>query len=484
MPRYAYDRLSDESAELLARESSRAFGHTGVTLIFEAGPLAKPHGGVDFAAVRAAIESALDSAPQFRRKLQWIPFENHPIWVDDAEFNLDYHVRHTSLARPGTEDQLRKLTSRLHSQRLDRSRPLWECWVLEGLEDGRFALLLKVHTALADAGKHDLLAALLSLDPDRRRPTPQVFRPQPTPTAIELVRDDVLRQLRLPRQQLRKTARWFKDFESVQRELRTRTIAFAKSLGYSLRVLPETPLNGPVGPHRRVDHLTVPLNEARAIRRALGGTIQDVVLTTLAGAIAGYLRAHYSNPATLDFRVAIPVGVNDEEDDGGGLAGQWTFELPIWETDPIVRFQRLREQTEALRADTPPFSAREIAGEGWTSSRLLSMGARSLQANAPANLRLVNVPGPQSPMYLEGSRMLECYGKVPLAENGGLGVSVLSYDGRLCWELNADFDLVPDLGRITTELRRSFGELRAAVTPRASHLSLARASSSSSSSSE
>ena len=170
MPRYAYDRLSYESAALLGAESSRHFGHAATTLVFEAGPLARPGGGVDFEAIRSAIESRLHLVPVYRRKLRRIPFENHPVWVDDREFSLDYHLRHTGLAQPGEMAQVQKVVARLQAQRLDRSRPLWECWLLEGLSGGRFALVVKQHAVLAEF-PGDLMQVLLSPDPN------EVFEP-------------------------------------------------------------------------------------------------------------------------------------------------------------------------------------------------------------------------------------------------------------------------------------------------------------------
>ena len=160
MARYAYERLSHDGASLLELETSRIFAHTGTTLILEPGPLARPDGGVDFEAIRAAIESRLHQVPSYRRKLSWIPIEKHPVWVDDHEFNLGYHIRHTSLPRPGSMRQLRRLAARVQAQRLDRSRPLWEYWVAEGLEGGRFALITKTHAALLESTGADLLQAL------------------------------------------------------------------------------------------------------------------------------------------------------------------------------------------------------------------------------------------------------------------------------------------------------------------------------------
>ena len=450
MARYAYERLSHTSAALLEAEPSRSFGHSGATLIFEPGPLGHADGGVDFDAIRTTIECVLHRLPQYRRKLRWIPFENHPIWVDDREFNLDYHVRHTSLARPGTPAQLRKAAARLQSQRLDRSRPLWECWVLEGLEGGRFALLTKTHNAMAEGDGEDLVQALLSADPQHVRSPCPPYRPRPMPSAAELVRDEVLRQARLPRRALSRLSALARS-EHLGHELRMSANRAARLLGYSLRSGPETPLNGAVGPHRRFDHLMLSFREARRIRKALGGTVHDVILATLAGAVALYLRSHYVNPATLDFRVAVPVSLRDAEE---GSVGEWVLELPVWETDPLRCFDAVRQRTQQQYRESPALAAQRISGATeWACSRRLAQGARAIESRAPVSLRIVNVPGPQMPLYLQGARLAECYGKVPLGEHGGLGVAVFSYDGNLCWGLNADFDLMPDLPRFTEAVR-------------------------------
>jgi WS/DGAT/MGAT family acyltransferase len=475
MARYAYDRLSPASASLLEAESSRSFGHSGATMIFEPGPLGRPDGGVDFDAIRTAIDSVLHRAPEYRRKLRWIPFENHPIWVDDPEFNLDYHVRHTSLARPGTSAQLRKVAARLQAQRLDRSRPLWECWVVEGLEGGRFALLTKTHNALGDVGEEDLLGALLSPDPDATREPAPPFRPQPLPSALELVRDELLRGARLPRRAVSGMSS-LAHSEDLSHELQSRLNRLVRLAGYSLRRGPDTPLNGQVGPHRRFDHLVLPFGEARRIRKALGGSVHDVILTILSGAVSRYLRIHYVNPATLDFRVSVPVSLANE-DESGDAVGESVLELPIWENDPLRCFEGVRERTERQHRESPALRAPMVSSDSrWTSSRRLVQGVRAIASNAPVSLRVVNVPGPQVPLYLEGARLAECYGKVPLGEHGGLGVAVQSYDGKLCWGLNADFDLVPDLPRFTEALRESFEALSQAAARSASPLSVVGAS--------
>jgi diacylglycerol O-acyltransferase / wax synthase len=463
MPHYRYQRLSNASARLLEQETSRVFGHVSSTLIFGPGPLGRPDGGVDFEAIRHEIEARLHLVPQLRRKLRRIPLEGHPVWVDDREFNLDYHVRHTSLARPGTGDQLHRLVARIQSQRLDRSRPLWECWVLEGLEHGRFALLTKTHNALAEpeGEASDLLQALLCAEPRGRSEPGPAFRARPMPSAAELVRDEVLRRASLARGFVQWLRSNLVGSEHLEEELRARANRLARLLGYSLRETRETPFNGEIGPHRRFDRLVTSLDDARAVRAALGGSVHDVILATLAGAAGRYLRAHHVHPATLDFRVAVPIGLRDRAERG---VAEWLLDLPVWETDPLRRLGAVRERTETLQGSRPGADARDqSAAEGWSPSRRLSLAVRGLSPRAPVSLRVVNVPGPQVPFYLAGARLEECYGGVPLSDGAGLAVSILSYDGKLCWGLNADFDLVPDLPLFTAAIAESFDELRRAA---------------------
>jgi WS/DGAT/MGAT family acyltransferase len=470
MARYGYERVGTESAALLESESSRTFGHAGCTLIFEAGPLARPDGGVDFDAIRGAIESALYRVPRFRRKLRRVPIENHPIWVDDHEFNLDYHVRHTSLPRPGSLEQLRRVAARLQAQRLDRSRPLWGVWVVEGLAEGRFALLAKLHNALYEDADPDLLEVLLDPDPAARSEPAPPHRPRPIPSALELVRDELVRQLRLPR---RLVERWSArlDDDPVE-ELRSAARRTLKLLGYSVRSTPDTPFNGPIGPHRRFDHLSLRLADARRIRDVFGGTIHDVILATLTSAVSRYLRAHFVNPATLDFRVAVPVSLRDGAEQE--RVGEWVLELPIWESDPVRCFESVCERTAARQRETPGLDARSLSVPRWTGTRRLAQGVRAMSARAPVSLRLVNVPGPQIPLYLEGAKLLASYGKVPLGAHGGLGIAVMSYDGTLCWGLNADFDLVPDLPEFSDAIRDAFDALVRAAAHRTTPLSVVR----------
>ncbi len=462
MARAFYDRLSHASASLLEKETSRRFQHSGAMLVFEGGPLATADGGVDFAKVRRAIEAQLHRVPQYRRKLRWVPFENHPVWVDDGEFNLDYHLRHTSLARPGGHEQLKRLAARVQAQRLDRSRPLWECWVLEGIEGGRFALLLKTHNAMVDGTGSDLLQALLSEEPDGEIGEPSIYTPRPVPTAAELVRDEIVRQLRLPRLAMRRLREFASETDALAEDLRARADGMAQLLGYRLKGLPETPFNGELGPHRRFDSTSVPLAAAKKVRDELGGSVHDVILTVAAGAVARYLRAHHVSPTILDFRIAVPMSLRRGEANEG--VGEWVLDLPIWERDPARRFQIIRERTEERNEHDPALGAKTLFSmAGWTSSRLLAQAARTLSSGAAVHLSLTNIPGPQTPLYLAGSRLVETYGNVPLRKNGGLGLACISYEGRIFVGLNADFDLIPDLELFTEGFVESFDELVSAA---------------------
>jgi diacylglycerol O-acyltransferase / wax synthase len=429
---------------------------------------------VDFDTLRQAIEARLPEAPRFLQKLRWVPFEGHPVWVDDREFNLDYHVRHTSLPRPGSPEQLRRLAARVQAQRLDRARPLWDLWVVEGLAGGRFALITRVHDALLEGVETDLLQVLLSPDPARRATPGPAHRPRPAPSAAELVLDELLRQARLPRRVLANAHERWQRREHLPEELARRMQRAARLLGYSLGGAPETPLTGPLGPHRRFDHLVLPLADARRVRKALGGSIHDVLLTTLCGAIARYFRAHYLNPATLDFRAAVPVALREggaEED-----MAVWVLELPLWETDPLRCYERICERTAAEQRERPALEAEQLVGaRHWSATSLLTRADRAMAEGPSVGVRVVNVPGPQRPLYLEGARLTECFGKVPLDPRGGLGIAILSYDGRLCFGLNADFDGVPDLPRLTDAIRESFEALVSAATRPRGALEIVRA---------
>jgi WS/DGAT/MGAT family acyltransferase len=464
MARTHYERLSERSAATLANETPLSFAHASSIHVFEAGPLATAEGGVDFAAIRRAIEARLHRVPRLQQELLWVPMEGHPIWVDDESFNLGYHLRHTSLPRPGGFAQLEAMAARIMAQRLDRSRPLWECWVLEGLEGGRFALILKTHHCMADESAADLLEVLLSPDAEEPAPEPPVWIPRPRPSARELVSQEILRQARLPRRALDRAQRLASDPERLGREIKAKATRAAELLGYSLRRAMDTPLNGAIGPHRRFKGVAIPLDEARAVRRSLDAKLLDVILSTITGAVRSYLEERLVSPAAVDFRVSTPVGL--AEGRSGERMAEWVIDLPVWEKDSVGRLQEVHEATrrQAEARGAVPASML-LEGDTWFGGRLLALGARSLESSTPVNMTVINAPGTQVPLFFQGARLVETYGQVPLRDHHALGIAVTSYDGRLFFGLNADFDLVPDLDFFAAALGRSFAELRRAASP-------------------
>ncbi len=462
MARYAYERLSAESASFLMLERSTRLAHSAAAQIFDLGPLRAEHGGVDVAAIRRAVASRLHLAPRYRQKLRWIPFEKHPVWVDDAHFQLRYHVRHTAVPRPGGHEQIREQIGRIHAQRLDRSRPLWEMWVLEGLENDRFAILFKSHLSMAADGP-DLLQLLLSGDRFEAYPEGPPFVPRPAPSARELVIDEVIRRARLPRQALERARAFTRETRGLGGELRSRLGAVAEMMGYSLRLHDDTPINGDLGPHRRGEAVVTPLEQAREVQRAFGTTINDVLVAVVSGALRRFMIDRLVHPASLDLRVSLPVSTRA---DGGAPMeiAEWLIDLPVWEGDATRRLELIAAQTRDLSTSKAALGARTLFSVArWTGSETLALAARRVGIDPRANLELTNVPGPQETMYLCGARLLWGFGLSPLAGGRSLGITVFSYDGALCWGLNADYDRVPDLERLGEHIRAAFDELLAAA---------------------
>jgi WS/DGAT/MGAT family acyltransferase len=468
MPRYAYERLTALDNSFLLLEKPNAYMHVASTLIFDAGPLRRPEGGVDLEAIRAATEAALPRIPRYRQKLKYIPLESHPVWVDDDRFNLDYHLRHTALPKPGGLQQLKALSARIMQQHLDRSRPLWEMWVVEGLEGDRFALISKVHHCMIDGVSGvDLLNTQLRPTPERDLPEPVPYFPRPAPSGAELLRHELLRRAALPLAALRDARNFVREASDVRLEIAVRLRAVAETLGTTLRRASDTPLNRPIGPHRRFDWLAIEVAEIKEVRRAFGGSLNDVVLTVVTGAVRRFLERRGVSPRQLDFRVMAPVSVRGEDERGrlGNRVSAWMLDLPIALPDPRQQLERIAARTRELKESKHAVGAEVLTqAADWTPSTLLALGARNATRLLPFNMVVTNVPGPQVPMYLLGARMLEAYPHVPLADRLGLGIALLSYDGRIGWGFNADYDTVPDLTHFVDDVRAAFREMREAAS--------------------
>jgi WS/DGAT/MGAT family acyltransferase len=352
MPRYAYDRLSAQDNNFLLFERGNVSMHIASTLVCDAGPLQKEDGGIDVDTFKRATEAYLHLVPRYRQRLHEIPFFDHFVWVDDPHFDIDYHIRHTALPKPGNDEQLKKLSARIMQQPLDRKRPLWETWVVEGLEGGKsFAMITKIHHCMID-GASGVDLAYIQMSPTPEVPElaePPAYHPRPAPSRFELWRDEVQRQAGIPLQIVRDFRQFTRDAEDLGEELSTRARALVNTLGMGASA-DETPMNGRVGPHRRFDWLQCQLEDLKAIRRAWSCTINDVVLTIVTGAVREYLLSRGVDPAGIEFRVSAPVSVRKEEERGrlGNNVSSWIIPLPIVRVDPRAQLDAIHELTMEL----------------------------------------------------------------------------------------------------------------------------------------
>jgi diacylglycerol O-acyltransferase / wax synthase len=465
MPRYTYDRLSAQDNNFLLWERGNVRMHIASTMVCDAGPLRRRDGGIDVDTFKRATESFLHLVPRYRQRLHAIPFFDHAVWVDDPHFDIDYHIRHTALPVPGSADQLKKLSARIMAQPLDRKHPLWETWIVEGLEGDRFAMITKIHHCMIDgASGVDLAYIQMSPTPEvRELGTPPRFYPRPAPSRFELWRDEVARQIGIPFAIVRDFRQFTADAEDLGQELLTRAKAVVNTLGMGTSA-DETPMNGRGGPHRRVDWLTCQLDDMKAVRKAWGCTINDVVLTIVTGAVREYLLNRRVDPTQIEFRVSSPVSVRREEERGkmGNKVSSWIIPLPISCETPREQLDAIHTHTRELKESRQALGVEMMMQVAeWTPSTLLALGARAM--SGPINTIVTNVPGPQIPLYFHGARVREIYPMVPLLDGMGLGIAVTSYAGAMSFGFNADPDIVPDLDVFTAMMRRAFERVAAAA---------------------
>ncbi len=474
MGRPAFDRLSFLDNSFLLAESPTNHMHIAGTATYEAGPLRRSDGGIDGQRIRDYVSSRLHLIPRYRQVLAYTPLEGHPVWVDDQHFNIHYHVRHTALPRPGDERALKRLSARIMSQQLDRSKPLWEMWIVEGLDGGdRFAIVTKIHHCMIDGmSSVDLLEVLLTPMPTETIEPAQRWIPRPVPTTWELLRAETIRRASLPVETLTTLRESFTRAQDPRSDLRAMLRAVRDTVTSGLRTVSDTPLNRPIGTHRRFDWLEMSLDDVKAVKNRLGGTLNDVVLATVTGAMQRFLEERRVNVEGLDFRVMAPVSVRAAEERGtlGNRVSAWVVDLPIAERDPQRRIALIREATTRLKDSKQALGAEMLTEVmSWTPSTLLSLGSRMVLRRLPFNLVVTNVPGPQIPLYLLGARMLDNFGQVPLTDYLGLGIVLFSYAGKLCWGFTADWDLMPDLHAVVQATQAAFQELcdAAAAAPEA-----------------
>ena len=465
-----FEPLSHLDASFLALETPTTHMHVAGVAIFEAGPLSRPDGGIDIERIKAHIHGKLQYIPRYRQRLAFVPAINRPVWVDDDHFNFEYHVRHTSLPHPGRDDQLKLLAGRIVSQQLDRAKPLWELWVVEGLRENRFAVIAKIHHCMIDGVSGvDLTTILLNVVPTESVEQAPQWTPRPVPNNSQLVVAEAARVARRTVDTLTSLPAMRSRGLEVAKTIGGRAIAAYASLRSGwLTTASRTPLNPDLGPNRRFDWTETTLEEVKEIKRSLGGSVNDIVLAIVAGAIRRFLVEDRGfDIADTEFRVMNPVSTRSADQRGalGNQVAMWLVQLPINEPDPVARLRAIKGETSRLKSTNQALGASTLVElSRGTPLTLISIANRVVGPMIrPFNLTVTNVPGPQFPMYLLESKMMANYPIVPLWSQHGLGLAVFSYDGRLQWGIHADFDAVPDTERVAGAVQTATSELLAAA---------------------
>lgn len=484
------DRLTPLDVSFLYLEQPSTAMHVGTVMAF-----APPADGLDVERFTRYIGSRIAFVPRYRQRVRWVPGRlANPVWVDDENFDLSYHIRRSALPRPGSDEQLEELVARLQSRPLDRRRPLWELYLVEGLSEGRFALVSKVHQALVD-GVHtvDLAQVILDDAPDPVDPPAFAWQPVAEPTGVELVVGAMVDSVRRPGQVVDVLRHGVADLQDTARSA-------ARSAGRVLnaaRLLaggpPSGPLSQPVTPHRRFAMVETDLEDYRLIRARLANprqrkgsrknkvagvlpaapvTVNDVMLSVLAGALRAWLlaRAEPVSPGSF-IRTLVPMSVRAEDSEEAGPLGSRVdsvlIDLPTGEASPMIRLHQVSYQTKGTREAGRAIDAPSLAGiAGFAPPTLHSLGARvaSGLSRRMFDLVVTNVPGPQQRLYVDGAPMLATYPVIPLAAGQALTIGLTSYAGKVYYGLNADREAMSDVDVVGHCIVDALAELREAVS--------------------
>jgi diacylglycerol O-acyltransferase len=453
------DRLSPVDASFLHQEHEASHMHVGGVAIFEGPPPSRDE-------FTDHLESRLHLVPRYRQKLAVPPLQmGRPFWVDDPSFNPDYHIRHTALPAPGSLEQLRLLVGRIFSQRLDRSKPLWEAWLVQGLEDNRFALISKTHHALVDgvAGV-DISTVLFDLEPVPKAPPgdDEGWTPAPEPSDAELVTEGIKELVGTPMSLASRALGAIQRPGRTAEQVREAVEGVGEVAWGGFNPAPDVPLNVPIGPHRRVWWVRSSLKDFKTIKDALGGTVNDVVLAVVAGALGRWLRSRGVRTEGLELRALVPVSIRSEDEQGtlGNRIAAMRAPLPVYANDPAERLRIVREAMQGLKESKQALGAEVISGlERFAPPTLLAQASRINFSTRLFNLIVTNVPGPQFPLYLLGREMEEMVPIAFLPEDHALAIAIMSYNGKVDFGLLGDYDAMPDIDRMGELLEESLGEL-------------------------
>jgi WS/DGAT/MGAT family acyltransferase len=460
------DRLSPLDVSFLYMETPTTPMHVGGVAVFE-----PPAEGFDYDRLVELISERIALVPRYRQKVRNIPGRlANPVWVDDPDFDVTYHVRRSALPKPGNDAQLRELVGRLMGRRLDRGRPLWEIYLVEGLAGGRVGIISKTHHAMVDGvAAVDIGTVILDLTPEPREVPADDWRPSRPPGPASLVAGAFSDLVKRPTQAFDTAAAAVADVRATAEKVTGFAGGVLASVVTVARPAPDSPLNVRIGEQRRFGMAASSLDDHKRVRKAHGGTVNDVVLATVSGALRAWLLTRgEAVTSTTVVRAMVPVSVRSDAQSGqlGNRVSSYFVDLPVGESDPVVRLQRVsfamrghKESGQSVGADAL------VHMSGFAPPTIHALGARvaSSMTRRLFNVLVTNVPGPQFPLYAAGARMLTMYPVVPLAKGQALSIGLTSYDGGVYYGLNADRDALPDVDVLATLLEESLEELLATV---------------------
>ena len=458
------DRLSVLDAEFLHLEDEAAHLHIAGVSVFE-GPAPASDG------IERLLAAKLHRIPRYRQRVRFVPLElGRPVWVDDPHFNLSYHVRHTALPAPSRDAELCRLMARLMSQPLDRDRPLWEAWVVEGLADGRWALVSKVHHCMVDGiSGVDLLTVLLDVQRGTDLPEPEPWTPSPEPSGLAMVRDawgGLVHDAAALATRWPSAVRHSVGTLRAARDTGEGLVGFGRHLGAT----PPLSIEGAIGPHRRWAHSSASIDDVRTIRKAFGGTLNDVVLAAVAGGYRAVLLGRGEDADAAVVRTLVPVSLRSEDARSvlDNRVSAMLLELPVHVDDPVERLRSVHEQMVALKDSHMAEAGGVVTAAGnlappmvvGTMTRLATRVLHRLPQRS-VNTVTTNVPGPQFPLYCLGREMLAYYPFVPIMHGVRIGTAILSYNGELAFGITGDFDTVPDVDVLAAAIAAGITDLHA-----------------------
>ncbi|MGH2906493.1 MAG: WS/DGAT/MGAT family O-acyltransferase [Solirubrobacterales bacterium] len=439
-------RLSATDASFLVQERTGSHMHIGGVMIFD-GPMP------DVEKLKAHIASRLHLVPRYRQRLMWPPIQaGRPFWVDDTEFNLNYHVRDAALPAPGNDAQLELMTARIYSQRLDRTKPLWEMWLIDGLTGGRFAMILKTHHSVIDgiAGV-DVGTVLLGIEAKEEIDPPQPWRPRAVPTEGDLLEIGLRDAAKAPFKFARNAVAIARGDRQAREGLGEFVSGATKAISETMDAAPRTPMNTEIGQHRRYKFVRNSLEDFKEIKTLLDTTLNDVVLTVTSDALGRWLRSRYYPTDGLKLRALVPVSTRPKQKRGedahsGNELLAMRGSLPVEDMDTLKRLDYIKNSMDGLKKSNQAVAADALAAvQNFAPPTVLAQASRLNFSTRLFNLLVTNVPGPQMPLYLLGRPMVDAFPVPFLAENHGLAVAVMSYNGRINFGVLGDYDAIPDI---------------------------------------